>query len=245
MGLGKLESFLEDHIEGFFNKRFASALEPVELMKGLEKEIARQGRGKAEHTVPNNYVFSLAEADYQRFCAKRVSDELYLWIEKQVVLQNYVMTGKLKLDFVSDSKRTRGTYALKATFTTDEANDCEDQMQTMVLERPKFGGGPLNLPTEYKIASLKVIAGVDKDAYLEIGERKIYIGRRDKNEFILTDSKASRLHAWLAYENHRHVLYDAQSTNGTYVNDKLVQTCCLKSGDKIGIGSTVLLYEVI
>ena len=45
MGIGKLESFLEDHIEGFFNKRFSSDLEPVELMKGLEKEIARVSRG--------------------------------------------------------------------------------------------------------------------------------------------------------------------------------------------------------
>ena len=40
MGIGKLESFLENHIEGFFNKKFSSDLEPVELSKALEKEIA-------------------------------------------------------------------------------------------------------------------------------------------------------------------------------------------------------------
>jgi pSer/pThr/pTyr-binding forkhead associated (FHA) protein len=61
----------------------------------------------------------------------------------------------------------------------------------------------------------------------------------------LTDTKASRLHAWIAYENHRHVLYDAQSTNGTAVNGKAVESHCLQAGAKISIGATVLIYEVI
>ena len=40
MGIGKLESFLENHIEGFFNKRFSSSLELVELIKGIERSGA-------------------------------------------------------------------------------------------------------------------------------------------------------------------------------------------------------------
>ena len=116
----------------------------------------------------------------------------------------------------------------------------------MVLSKPKLGSPqPLNLPQEMKITSLKVVEGPDTDAYLEFGEGQIYIGRREKNDFILTDTKASRLHAWIAYENHRHVLYDAQSTNGTYVNGEPVESICLCAGDEIQIGTTVLLYEVI
>jgi len=85
----------------------------------------------------------------------------------------------------------------------------------------------------------------DEEAYLEFGERKVYIGRRDKNEFILTDTQASRLHAWIAYERHRHVLYDAQSTNGTYVGGERIEQHVLQDGDEISIGSTLLVYEVI
>ena len=90
MGIGKLESFLENHIEGFFNKKFSSDLEPVELSKALEKEIARQGKGKAQRNVPNQYVFFLAKEDYQRLCARRIMDELYAVAEKQVILQNHI-----------------------------------------------------------------------------------------------------------------------------------------------------------
>ena len=42
MGLGKMESFLANHIEGFFNRKFSSDLEPVELMQGLEKKLQRR-----------------------------------------------------------------------------------------------------------------------------------------------------------------------------------------------------------
>lgn len=247
MGIGKLESFLEDHIEGFFNKRFSSNLEPVELMKGLEKEIAREGRGKPKHLVPNQYAFRLAEEDYQQLCAQRVIDELYMAVEKQVILQDYTMEGRLTVCCHPDEGRTKGTYALKSRFADEEpAGPCAEAAHTIVLERPTFtDAAPLNLPRDYQTVSLTVIEGPDLDAYLAFGEKQIYIGRRDKNEFILTDTNASRLHAWIAYEKHRHVLYDAQSTNGTFVNGTRIESCCLMPGDEIRIGATVLVYEVI
>ena len=247
MGIGKIESFLENHIEGFFNKKFSSDLEPVELSKALEKEIARQGKGKAGRKVPNQYVFFLAKEDYQRLCARRIMDELYTVAEKQVILQNYTMQGKLTVLCQSDGGKQRGTFALNSRFTEDEkpAENCEEP-DTLVLAKPHLGSQqPLNLPRDVKLVSLKVTEGPDSEAYLEFGEGQIYIGRREKNEFILTDKKASRLHAWIAYENHRHILYDAQSTNGTFVNGEPVESICLCSGDEIQIGTTVLVYEVI
>ena len=148
----------------------------------------------------------------------------------------------------ADEEKQRGLFELKtcATEESEEQAVCEEQ-HTLVLTKPAFPGGsqPLNLPPERKIVSLKVVEGPDLDAYLEFGENQIYIGRREKNEFILTDTKASRLHAWIAYENHRHVLYDAQSTNGTFVNGEPVESLCLCAGDEIRIGETVLIYEVI
>lgn len=250
LGLGKLENFLASHIEGFFNKRFASALELAEVMQGLDKKIAELGRGKEKHAVPNKYVLKLSGEDYQKLCANRVIDEIYAHIEKQIIVQDYVMNGKLAVTCQVERSRSQGTYRIETFFTesddTEVSFDDNDNINTIVLERPAFNGKkPLNLPTDYKLVSLTVVEGPDKDSYLEFGEKKIYIGRLDKNEVILTDTNASRMHAWIAYEQHRHVLYDAQSTNGTYVNDKRIESCYLKSGDRINIGASVLVYEVI
>ncbi len=114
-----------------------------------------------------------------------------------------------------------------------------------MLDKSEFNP-PLNLPTEYKTVSLLAVEGQDIDSYLEFGEKNIYIGRRVNNDFILTDTNASRVHAYITYERHRHILYDAESTNGTYINGKsVVLPQLLRPGDEIGIGETVLLYEVI
>ena len=86
--------------------------------------------------------------------------------------------------------------------------------------------------------------GDDEGACLEIGDHKIYIGRRSENEFLLTDPNASRLHAYIDYVRHRHVLYDAQSMNGTFVNGKRIDSIVLQPDDLIQIGNTVLRYEV-
>jgi pSer/pThr/pTyr-binding forkhead associated (FHA) protein len=40
------------------------------------------------------------------------------------------------------------------------------------------------------------------------------------------------------------VLYDAQSTNGTFVNGERIESTVLNQDDIIQIGNTILRYEV-
>ena len=135
-----------------------------------------------------------------------------------------------------------------ANFTDDEnAESIPQQVEcnTIILDKSEFNP-PMNLPVEYKTVSLLALEGPDIDSYLEFGEKQIYIGRRVNNDFILTDGNASRVHAYIAYERHRHILYDADSLNGTFVNgQRVLSPQLLHAGDEITIGETVLLYEVI
>ena len=247
MGFSKWESFLEDHIEGFFNKRLSGKLEPVELVKQLEREVLRRKRTVGNDVlVPNDYTLFLNEEDYQRLCAKRVQDDLYGAVEKQVIRENCFMDGELRVRLQKNKTLDSGLCEVQSCFTEQKAAFEEDgeEPHTLVLERKNFQV-PLNLPQEYKIASLVVIKGPDAEAVLEFGEKQVYIGRREKNDLILTDEKSSRMHAYIAYERHRHVIHDAGSLNGTFLNDKKVEAACLCTGDEIKVGSTVLLYEVI
>lgn len=77
----------------------------------------------------------------------------------------------------------------------------------------------------------------------ELGSGRINIGRIYENEIYLRDAKVSRLHAFIVYENKAHVLYDAQSTNGTFVNGAKITNSQLKDGDQIKIGNTKLTYQ--
>lgn len=243
MGLDKIESFLGNHIEGFFNRRFASDLEPVELINGIRKEIGRKYRRKGDEGVPHEITFSLSPDDYSRLCARRVQEQLYTEIEKEIILSNTFMDGELSIRFLSSPEFRRGVFSLE--FASPKGENQKQEANTIVLDKSALIDKPPLQPVDHKTVALMVIEGPDKEAYLEFGESKIYIGRRDKNEFILTDSNASRLHAWVAYERHRHVIYDARSTNGTFVNDEPVTRYQLNHGDVIKIGANLLKYEVI
>lgn len=77
----------------------------------------------------------------------------------------------------------------------------------------------------------------------ELGSARVNIGRIYENEIYIRDAKVSRLHAFIVYENNAHVIYDAQSTNGTYVNNKKIVSYSLKHGDNIKIGNAELTYQ--
>lgn len=246
MAFAKWESFLENHIEGFFNRKFQSALEPIEVAKKLERSLK-----KSAHKVrglllyPNVSQICMGAEDYQRLSAQRFIEDLYLLAEKQTILANAFMDHRLSISLLKDEKLSLGSCTVRSYF---EAEAHEEGMQagehTIVLERPSLRA-PLNLPPERRIASLTAVEGEDMDSYLPFGERTIYIGRRERNDFILTDRNASRLHASIHYARHRHFVQDEESLNGTFVNGQLVESACLLPGDEIQVGNTVLLYEVM
>lgn len=242
----RVESFLGDHIEGFFNRKFSSHLEPVELVKGLEKEVRRQGM-----PLPNSYVFTLGTEDYQRLCSHRIADELGLALKKHIIRADLSMDGKLGICFGLDEALRAGNYRLLSRVQQNRVPDAAErassdaEAQTIVLERPSLSEVRcLNLPPEHDLALLTVTDGADKGASSALGERKIYLGRMERNEFILTDTNVSRLHAWIVYEHHRHTIYDAESRNGTFVNGDRISSRRLCDGDEIRIGATTLRYEV-
>lgn len=250
MAFIKWETFLENHIEGFFNKKFGSALEPVEVEKKLEKEIAKarkkNKKGGKEWLLPNDYTISMSEEDCHHLSSQRFLDELHALVEKRVILLDCFMDGRLSVVIRKDPTLSLGLCRVIATFSdmAQRVALAVQEQHTIVLQRPSFQP-PLNLPTEYRIASLTVLEGADIDSYLEFGEKKIFLGRREQSDFILTDPNASRVHASIRYERHRHFLQDEHSTNGTLLNDTPVHEAYLQEGDKIQIGNSILRYGVI
>jgi hypothetical protein len=75
--------------------------------------------------------------------------------------------------------------------------------------------------------------------------RPMTIGRAADNSLVLRDGRASRHHARIDARRGTLVLSDLGSTNGSWVNDRRVESMALGEGDRIRIGATTLLIEAI
>ena len=132
MGLGTWESYLANHIEGFFNKKFSSSLEAVELMNGLEREVKRQSSGKRRQDIDTAFIFSLNPEDYHRLCARRVIEDLRTMVARQIILQDCAADGVITVRMEQSGKLSRGVYKLRCG-RSDEVEDIS--ANTLVLQK--------------------------------------------------------------------------------------------------------------
>jgi Nif-specific regulatory protein len=70
------------------------------------------------------------------------------------------------------------------------------------------------------------------------------IGRGLECAVVLTDPLCSRVHATLALVDHRWWVRDAESRNGTFVNDQRVDDAAVVEGSRIRVGSTEFIFHV-
>ncbi len=90
-----------------------------------------------------------------------------------------------------------------------------------------------------------VVRGSASEKKYELdASQPIRIGRGNGCQIYLTDPLSSRTHAIISYEDGNWVASDADSRNGTLVNDKRITQIELVDGDRIQIGSTELLFEL-
>ena len=252
MVFSRMENFLEKNIEGFFNKKFSSSLQLVEIEKILDRILTRQKkRVNRAIFVPDEFTLTMSNNDFERLNNFDTKNALKLFLYKSVIERDYFMETLPIINILKSPKLKLGVCDIKAQFGKAKKNT---QETTDALEQGTIIVPNLNLKeltsenascVEPNFASLTVIDGPDKDSYLEIGSSSIHIGRRDKNEFILTDVNVSRLHAYITFEHGRHILHDANSLNGTKVNDSAINRFCLCPGDIIRLGNTTLTYDLI
>jgi two-component system, NtrC family, sensor kinase len=92
------------------------------------------------------------------------------------------------------------------------------------------------------MASLFVIQGRDQGRRFTLPATTRSIGRDAANDIQLRDHEASRRHAELHGEDGQFEIVDLQSSNGTWLNGKRVERAMLRTGDRVQIGRTLMLF---
>jgi pSer/pThr/pTyr-binding forkhead associated (FHA) protein len=77
---------------------------------------------------------------------------------------------------------------------------------------------------------------------IPLEKQTIKLGRQLENDIVFHEEFVSRFHAEIRFEDGKYVLYDNESTGGTYVNGKKVDRCVLNSGDLISIATIQIMF---
>ena len=94
-------------------------------------------------------------------------------------------------------------------------------------------------------AELVVVKGKDRGVSVPLHEAALTIGRSEGQSLRLKgDKKVSTSHARITTDGERYFLEDLGSTNGTQVNGERILSAPLRSGDRIKIGETLLVFRV-
>lgn len=68
------------------------------------------------------------------------------------------------------------------------------------------------------------------------------LGRQLDNDIVFNEEFVSRFHSEIRIEDGQYVLYDNESTSGTFVNSRKIDRCVLNSGDLISLASIQIMF---
>jgi predicted nucleic acid-binding Zn-ribbon protein len=104
-------------------------------------------------------------------------------------------------------------------------------------------GRLLLIPQNMEI-SLKVLEGEERGTVYPVTKPRCLIGRTNA-DVAINDSQASRVHCALEVSAEGIELRDLDSTNGTFVDEKAIQTATLSDGSKFRVGSHLFQLLIV
>lgn len=113
-----------------------------------------------------------------------------------------------------------------------------DRLQDATVLSRKGG----QLPDDKSIA-LSVLQGPQKGKVFAITKPNVVLGRAG-SDIVVDDTEISRKHCALEIHGTTSTLVDLDSTNGTFVDDKKIQSQQLEHMSVFRIGSTTLMFTV-
>lgn len=247
-----VEGFFEKYIEGFFDKKLSGELQPVEIAKSLARIMEKEKSiGISSIYVPNEYCIYLQPDDFEKMSSyqQTICQDLEEFLCDEARKKEYVMTGTPVVRFERSNEKSKLRFHCTAIFNepVPSPEKAPDRLESDVEPITRVFN-KIELSGRQKVscvrAMLTVVEGADLGLKVPVGVSRVHIGRRESNEMPLTDVNTSRLHAYVVFDEGSHILHDANSLNGTYVNNHRIAFKQLKNHDQIRAGNTVILYEV-
>lgn len=242
--LARFEQLVEGAVEGSLRRLFPTTLQPVQLAKAAARAMEdSQVIGLYGADVPNDYCIRLAPADFERFSVYRASlaRELTQYLTEYAVERGLRPIGELQVSLEADSAVREGTARADARFADVPVERRED-VQAAVESTRRLRLADLanaQTPSDATHARLRLRDRVGLDIELDPQVGLVRLGRASDNDVPIANQRVSRYHAQVRQVESAWLVYDLDSTNGTFVDEQRVfpsQPHALVPGARLRLG---------
>ena len=170
-------------------------------------------------------------------------DSASKWRQPQVMnaLKNVIIVAAKEVGLKLESRPTI-TITVDDTYSANDVNviashklEPVEDTKGMVIDTDKDDKNSETIPEN----AFLIVEGV---RVYPLKDSVVNVGRRLENHLVIDDPRISRNHAQLRAINGRYVLFDLNSTGGTFVNGQRTSQTVLYPGDVISLAGVALIF---
>ena len=231
--LQRFERRLGGLVEGAFARAFGGVVQPVEVAAALQREAQDKkvvvGQGRL--LVPNDYVVELGTTDTGRLTEwdAPLRRELADMVSEHAQEQGWSFVGPVSVRFEQVTTLDTGVFRVRSAVVQPAQPMVPDVDEVRLIRAPGM--------------AWLLVPGDGGQRRVDLSAELTRIGRSAEADVRLSDTGVSRLHAELRRLGDDVVLVDLGSTNGTTLNGRKVLEGRLRDGDRIGVGTSSLVFR--
>ena len=249
---------MESLVEGVFGRAFRRQIHPVEIAKGLTKQMDEGRMGSISRTyAPNDFTVHLSKEDTEAIQAYQdaLRDELIQYASTHADNKDYHLMTPPRVRFETEDTLRFGEFGITAKLTGGSGPRAEDAPQdtsgqTRIFRTDETGGakaqGTSSISPEeaekHGLAREVVELVLDHRTYPLEGRGPWSIGRSQECDIVVPDPNVSRRHARLLRADNGFVVEDLGSTNGTLLDGAPIDRERIESGDELTFGQSTARF---
>ena len=226
----KIQKLVEDQLAGILPGLKLEDRVIQRLATAVKENIVQQKDDRA--IAPNEFTLIVA------------TDTSPMWKEQSTIdaLKNIITTASrdVGLKFVTQPT---------VNITTDDTFSAEE-IKVIAVHKLEPVGDTQGMQTSLGNDENEDADNIPENAFLIVEGVKVHpltesvvnIGRRLENQLVIDDPRVSRNHAQLRAIKGRFVLFDLNSTGGTFVNGQRTSQTVLYPGDVISLAGVALIF---
>ena len=232
--LQNIESALLNTAENNTNWILSSLELERQLIQQLVLSIDHNLREESDSFIiaPNIFLLSVPSDSIEEMRAKQNEIEI---LEKNLasaaLTNNIHFRGQVDINIFPDDTLKTNEFKILAIWK-DEAQTNQEASQSK------------ETPSDIAMAAIppKAFIIVEGTKIFTLDREITSIGRNISNQLVLDDIRVSRYHAQIRVIKGRHMLFDLDSSGGTFVNNKRISKITLHPGDVISLAGIPLVY---